>query len=167
MAVAGWKLELFCCPPTTFMIYGDAPASELTRQQIGNFPRYQEFKQYWEEDPVMNLKNSDRIIASADEPVPAKADSKPSSTTRHDEATVKRAVNIADLFPSGSVAYSGDPAPGTGKVTLRPLSVPRAEEAASGVTLLKPHWGESFENYLRLNRDDIRAKWSQCEPKAA
>jgi hypothetical protein len=76
----------FRSPPTTSL------ASELTRQQIENSPRYdakslrskdewhkyeQEFKQYWEEGPIMHLKNSDRTITPADEPVPAKADSKP------------------------------------------------------------------------------------------
>jgi hypothetical protein len=60
-----------------------------------------------------------------------------------------------------------DPAPGSGKVTLRPKSVVRAEEAAAGVALLKPSWWDAFENYLRLNKDDIQAKCPQCESKAA
>src|ERR1035438_4214732 len=131
---------------------GDALASELTRQEIENSPRYdakslrskdewhryeKEFRQYWGEGPVMHLKNSDRIITLAEEPVPAKADSKPSSSTRQEsKATGERPVNVADLFPKRISSVFSDPASGSGKVTLRPQSVARAEEAASGVTLL-------------------------------
>ncbi len=76
-------------------------------------------------------------------------------------------INAADLFPERISDVFSDPAPNPGKVTLRSKSVARAEEVASGVTLLKPRWWESFENYLRLNKDDIQAKCSQCTSKAA
>jgi hypothetical protein len=76
-------------------------------------------------------------------------------------------VSAADLFPRRISEVFSDPAPGSGKVTLRPKSVARAETAASGVALLKPRWWESFENYLRLNKDDITADCAQCKSKAA
>jgi hypothetical protein len=41
----------------------------------------------------------------------------------------------------------------------------RAEESASGITLLKPRWWDTFENYLRLNKEDIQASCSQCSSK--
>jgi len=130
----------------------------------------QAFKQYWEEEPVMHIKGSDRIITPPDEPLGASASSRSSAaTSAREESGVseERQVSAADLFPNRITEVFTDPAPGSGKVTLRPKSVARAEEAASGVTLLKPRWWESFENYLRLNKDDIQAECAQCKSKAA
>jgi hypothetical protein len=73
-----------------------------------------------------------------------------------------RAPDAGKLFLERMTSVFSDPTPGSGKVTLRPRSISRAEDAASGVTLLKPHWWEAFENYLRLNKDDIQSHCSQC-----
>jgi hypothetical protein len=161
----------------------DGLAASVTRQQINNSPPYdrkslrsedewikyeQLYKQYWEEKPVMHLKGSDRIVTPADEPLPAAASSSPASSARQDGGlSAERQVNAADLFPRRISEVFSDPAPGSGKVTLRPTSVARAEKAASGVALLKPRWWESFENYLRLNKDNIRADCAQCKSRAA
>jgi hypothetical protein len=116
----------------------------------------------------MHLKGSDRIITPADEPLPAPASSSPESSARQDGGlSAQRQVSAADLFPRRISEVFSDPAPGSGKVTLRPKSVAHAEKAASGVASLKPRWWESFENYLRLNKDDIRADCAQCKSKAA
>jgi hypothetical protein len=56
-------------------------------------------------------------------------------------------------------------APGSGKGTLRPKSTARAEEAASGASLLKPGWWESFENYLRPNRTTSRPSARIVHPR--
>lgn len=150
-----------------------------TRQQIQNSPQYDKkslrsedgwkkyertFKQYWEEEPVMHIKGSDRIITPPSSPT---GSSKGTVASRSGGVSTEGQVNAADLFPNRISKVFTDPAPGSGKVTLRPKSVARAEEAASGVTLLKPRWWESFENYLRLNKDDIQAECSQCKSKAA
>jgi hypothetical protein len=77
---------------------------------------------------------------------------------------------LPNFFPSAYPTLSevfSDPALGAGKVTLRPKPVARVEEATSGVSMLKPHWWEAFENYLHLNNSDIQAKCSQCSSKAA
>jgi hypothetical protein len=74
---------------------------------------------------------------------------------------------LPNFFPSAYPTYSPTPAPGAGNVTLRPKPVARVEDAASGVSMLKPHWWEAFENYLHLNKSDIQAKCSQCSSKAA
>ncbi|MGA8618841.1 MAG: hypothetical protein WB660_10050 [Candidatus Sulfotelmatobacter sp.] len=118
-----------------------------------------EFKEYWEEDPVMHLKGSDRIITPPDEPVP--------TSTGSTGVSGENQVSAADFFPHRISNVFSDPAPGSGKVTLRPSSVARAETAASGVALLKPRWWEWFENYLCLNKDDIKSDCSQCKSKAA
>jgi hypothetical protein len=60
-----------------------------------------------------------------------------------------------------------DTAPGSSKVTLRPKSAARAEEAASGGSLLKPRRWESSEDYLRLNKKNLQAKCPECASKAA
>jgi sporulation protein YlmC with PRC-barrel domain len=153
--------------------HDDGLSTEATRAQIEDSPQYDEkslrsdkawkkfeqlFKKYWEENPVMHMKNSDRIISPPEEPDSAQANS-----TGNSDAS----VDAAKLFPERMTSVFSDPAPGAGKVTLRPKSVARAEEAASGVSLLKPRWWESFENYLRLNKSDIQAKCSQCSSKAA
>jgi sporulation protein YlmC with PRC-barrel domain len=155
----------------------DGLATEVTREQIDNSPQYdkkslrsgnawkkfeQMFKKYWEENPVMHMKGSDRIITPPEEPAPAEA-----SSTAEGGRRSGSSVDAAKLFPERMTDVFSDPAPGAGKVTLRPKSVARAEEAASGVSLLKPRWWEAFENYLRLNKDDIQAKCSQCSSKAA
>lgn len=155
----------------------DGLATDVTKEQIRNSPQYdekslrsedewkkyeQEFKTYWEEDPVMHMKGSDRIITPPEDSIPAQA-----RTSESSRRPAEREINAADLFPARISEVFSDPAPSSGKVTLRPKSVARAEEAASGVSLLKPHWWEAFENYLRLNKDDIQAKCSQCESKAA
>ncbi|MGZ4788223.1 MAG: PRC-barrel domain-containing protein [Terriglobales bacterium] len=155
----------------------DGLATGASRQQIENSPQYaqkslrseddwkkyeQEFKQYWEEKPVMHRKDSYRIITPPEEPTSEEA-----STTRESSESGSQPINAAQLFPERIGKVFSDPAPGSGKVTLRPKSVARAEDAASGVTLLKPQWWEAFENYLQVNKDEIHAKCSKCESKAA
>jgi sporulation protein YlmC with PRC-barrel domain len=155
----------------------DGLATGVSTRQIRNAPQYdktslrsqnewnkyeQEFKEYWEEDPVMHIKGSDRIITPPEEPAPAQA----GSAGEGSSGSGNREVNAAELFPERMTKVFTDPEPSISKVTLRPKSVARAEEAASGVTLLKPRWWEAFENYLRINKPDIQANCPQC-PSAA
>jgi sporulation protein YlmC with PRC-barrel domain len=152
-------------------------AAGATRQQIEDSPHYrdqmkqsqdqwkkyeQQFKKYWDEEPVMHLKGSDRIITTQAEQVRGQ-----SNVANQGSESEDREVDVARLFPERMAPVFSDTAPGSGKVTLRPKPAARAEEAASGVSMLKPHWWESFENYLRVNKDDIQAKCSQCSSKAA
>jgi sporulation protein YlmC with PRC-barrel domain len=146
--------------------HDDGLATEGTRQQIDNAPRYdkkslgseelwkkfeQEFTKYGEEDPVMYIKGSDRIIVPPDAAVPAQASSGGQGNRESDAYE----PTAADLFPQRISDVFSDLGPRPGKVTLRPKSVARAEGAAAGVTLLKPRWWDSFEEYLRLNKSDI------------
>ena len=148
----------------------------VTRQQIHSSPRYdkkalqsedewkkyeREFKNYWDEEPIMHRKDSYRIITPPEEPISAQA------TSGGDIKESDHELNPANLFPERMTQVFSDSAPSSAKVTLRPKSVVRAEEAAAGVALLKPRWWDAFENYLRLNKDDIQAKCPQCESKAA
>jgi hypothetical protein len=152
-------------------------AANVTREQIEHAPPYDKaapksgdewkqyqlaFRRYWDEDPVMHLKGSDRIITLPGEPESTQGTSAAPAGESED-----RELNAASLFPARMTPVFSDPSPGSGKVTLRPKSVARAEEAASGVSQLKPHWWESFENYLRLNKEDIQAKCPECPSKAA
>lgn len=151
-------------------------ATDVTRKQIEKSPRFngkslaskewqkyeQEFKKYWEEDPVMHIKGSDRIITPPEEPEPPQA----SSTARSTQPSGSR-LNAAELFPERMTSVFSDPEPGGSKVTMRPKPVARVEEAAAGVNQLKPRWWDAFENYLRINKDDIQARCSQCSSKAA
>ena len=113
----------------------------------------------WLEAGTFLLKGSDRIITPPDAPAPANA----SSSGQGSRGSGDRQVTAAELFPERMTKVFTDPAPSGGKVTLRPKSVARAEDAASGVTLLKPQWWDAFENYLSVNRRDIQAKCSQCD----
>jgi sporulation protein YlmC with PRC-barrel domain len=155
----------------------DGLVAGVTKEEIASAPRFdnkslrsedewkkyeQAFKKYWEEDPVMHLKGSDRIITPPDAVPPRAASTSPAGGVSEETP-----INAADLFPKRISDVFSDPAPGSGKVTLRPSSVARAEEAASGVSLLKPRWWESFENYLRLNKNDIQSGCLQCKSKAA
>ena len=155
----------------------DNLAAATTRRQVREAPNYNtqahgsgkasnqfetEFNKYWDEEPVMHMKGSDRIITLRDEPPSTQDDSAGRASQAEDNE-----LNAADLFPERMTSVFPDPAPGSGKVTLRPKSAARAEEAASGVSQLKPHWWESFENYLRAHKEDIQAKCSDCPSKAA
>src|SRR5207249_1508634 len=120
-------------------------------------------KKYWEEDPILHMKGSDRIITPPEGPTSEEA----TSTPRASGGSGGREINAAELFPDRISDVFSDPAPKAGKVTLRPRSAARAEEAASGVTLLKPHWWEAFENYLRENKSEVQSNCSQCGSKAA
>jgi hypothetical protein len=153
-------------------------ATGVTRKQIGNSPRYDEhslrskddwkqyeqrFKEYWEDQPVMHIKGSDRIITPPEEPE-ASRESRISSDR---DRPVDTGINAAELFPERISRIFSDPEPSGSKITLRPKPVLRAEEAASGVNLLKPRWWGEFENYLRENKSDVQAKCSECSSQAA
>jgi sporulation protein YlmC with PRC-barrel domain len=155
----------------------DGLAAGVNNQQVENAPKYdgkalqseeqwkkyeQKFKDYWEEKPVMHIKGSDRIIVPPDTAPPAPA----SSSRQKGAGAGTRELSAAELFPHRISDVFSDPAPGAGKVTLRPEPVARAEEAASGVALLKPRWWEAFENYLRDNKSDIQSTCSQCGPSS-
>ena len=155
----------------------DGLGTEATPEQIERSPQYDEkslnsddewkkyeneFRNYWEEGAAMHRKDSpDRIITPPEEPAPAE------SVAAVEDSSSGSAVDAARLFPQRMTDVFSDPTPGGGKVTLRPKSVARAEEAASGVALLKPRWWEAFENYLRVKKSDIQAKCPQCTSKAA
>jgi hypothetical protein len=132
--------------------HDDGLATGVSWQQIEDSPRYDKeslrsedegkqyqakFKEYWEEDPVMHRKGSDRIITPPEEHTRARTNAMDLGNSRSDD----RELDAADLFPERMSDVFSDPAPG-GKVTLRPKSVARAEEAASGVIWLKPRWWE-------------------------
>ena len=110
----------------------------------------------------MHIKGSDRIITMPDQPAAPQANSRFES-----REVEENEPDVSNLFPNRIAPVFSDTAPGSGKVTLRPKAVARAEDAASGVTLLKPRWWESFENYLKINKDEIQAKCPECPSKAA
>lgn len=155
--------------------HADGLSAGVTSQQIDNSQQYdknslrsedewkkyeQQFKEYWDEEPVMHIKGSDRTIVPPDAIPPTPA----SSIGEDRRGSGTREVTAAELFPRRISNVFSDPRPGAGKITLRPESVARAEEAASGVALLKPRWWDAFENYLRVNKKDIQSKCSQCGP---
>jgi hypothetical protein len=150
--------------------------TSASKQQIENAPKYnnrvlrstdgwnqyeQEFKRYWEEDPVMHMKGSDRVITPREAP-----STQAGSAGQQSQGTSDLEVNPAELFPERMTKVFTDPEPSGSKVTLRPRSVARAEEAASGVTQLKPRWWDAFENYLYRNKGDIQAHCEQCGSEA-
>jgi sporulation protein YlmC with PRC-barrel domain len=143
---------------------------DATKKQIEDSPSYEqnslgskeewnkyeeEFKKYWHEAPVMHRRGSDRIITPPEEP------SAPLDAPKNNSISVA-APSAADLFPERLTDKFSDPRPGAHKVTLRPQgTIRRAEEAAQGVTLLKPRW-ETFGESLLRNRESIQANCSQC-----
>jgi sporulation protein YlmC with PRC-barrel domain len=150
-------------------------ATGVTRQQIADSPQYdkktleaadewkkyeQEFRRYWDEEPVMHRKDSYRIVTPPDEEISA-------ATSSIDSESGDSELDVASLFPERMSPVFSDPDPSSRNVRLRPKSVARAEDAASGVALLKPRWWDAFENYLRTNKDEIQEKCSQCGSKAA
>jgi hypothetical protein len=180
---AGWlEAETFLLPADIVFTdenHEDGLATGVTKEQIENSPQYnrrasrsgdnwdkylRQFKKYWEEDPIIHMKDSYRIVTPPPSDVPEST--VPNSASQGKNCGVKP-VNLTKLFPDMLTPVFTDPAPGGGKVTLRPKSAARAEESASGAALMKPYWWESFENYLRGNKDDIQFKCPRCPSKAA
>ena len=158
----------------------DGLTTDATRSEIEASPQYdqvslesdrawkkyeQEFKKYWDDKPVLHIKGSDRIITPPEEPATVQPEATTTSETGSQETT--REINAALLFPERISDVFSDPAPSSSKITLEPKSVARAEQAAAGVTLLKPRWWEAFENYLQENKSDIQGDCSQCNSQAA
>jgi hypothetical protein len=77
-------------------------------------------------------------------------------------ASADEEIPIADLFPERISDVFSDPKPSGSKVTLRPRSVARAEQAAPGVALLKPRW-DAFAEHLRRAHSSIRKACVQCD----
>jgi sporulation protein YlmC with PRC-barrel domain len=151
----------------------DGLATGITKDQVENSPQYvraslrseeewekyeQEFKRYWDDEPVMHMKDTYRIITPPEEP----ASTQSGSSGERGSRSGNLELNAAGLFPDRISDVFSDTAPNSGQVTLRPKSVARAEASAPGVTLLKPHWWEAFENYLKINKSDIQSKCPQC-----
>lgn len=179
---AGWlEAGTFLLPAnlvSTDENHEDGLATTVTKEQIENSPQHKrgasrsggnwkkylrQFKKYWEEDPIMHMKDSYRIVTPPPSDVPESTE----SSAGQAKSCGVEPVNVAKLFPDRLTPVFTDPAPGGGKVTLRPKSAVHAEEAASGAALMKPYWWESFENYLRGNKDDIQSKCPRCPSKAA
>jgi sporulation protein YlmC with PRC-barrel domain len=179
MDSGGWLAALTYLLPADRVVADkkdeDSLGAAVSRRQIEDSPQYnkaalgsekewqkyeQEFKKYWKEEPVTYREDSYRIITPSEGPRSAHA----TPTSQMNESS-KRKLNPARLFPERIAQAFSDPAPSSGKLRLRPKSVMRAEDSASGITLLKPRWWNTFENYLRLNKDDIQARCSQCSSK--
>jgi hypothetical protein len=161
-------------------------SATAARAQIQNSPRYdeksltsasaedrekyeEEYEKFWHAAPVMHRHGTDRNITppetELEEPISADTSSTAGASRESEEAgpSLRREITAAELFPERLADKFSDPAPGSGKITMRPQgTVSRAEDAAYGATLFKPHWWESFANLLRRNRDDIQAGCSQC-----
>ena len=144
---------------------------DITKQQSQEFPRFDEkslksedgwkkyldeFKRFWEEDPVMHRRGSDRIVTPTPEELRATG-----NISEGGEASGELGISAAELFPQRITDVFPDPTPGAHKVTLRPRSVIRAEQAASGVALLKPRW-DAFAEHVRSDREGIRSECPQC-----
>jgi sporulation protein YlmC with PRC-barrel domain len=152
----------------------DSLAIDITKQQSQESPRFDEkslksedgwkkyldeFRRFWEEDPVMHRRGSDRIVTPTPEELRASGNiSEGEGDAR--EASGDLGISAAELFPQRITDVFPDPTPGAHKVTLRPRSVTRAEQAASGVAPLKPRW-DAFAEGVRSDRDGIRSECPQ------
>ena len=152
----------------------DGFATPVTKQLVERLPEYnerslksdsdwkqyeKEYKQSWEESPVMHRRDApDRVITPPEEPNRGSEDREtPAEPTP---------INAAALFPERIAPVFAEPgSSGAYNVTLRPHgTVRRAEEASSGVTLLKPRW-DDFQDYLLEHREEIEGRCPQCAAK--
>jgi hypothetical protein len=162
--------------------------AELTPQQVENLPPYdqestspkassqlaenwkkyeQEYKRFWHAAPVLHRRGTDRTVTPLDSELedvssPTEA-SGTAGETQEKTAHTARRFSASELFPERIADKFGDPALGGGKVTLRPRAAARAEDAAAGVALFKPHWWERFSNLLQRNRSELQASCLRCE----
>ena len=134
----------------------DGFAIGITKQTSEDFPDFDnrsleskeswkkyldEFKKFWEEDPVMHRRGSDRIVIPTPEELRASGNVSDSRADT-EEGSGDLEFSAGELFSQRISDMFSDTTPGAHKVTLRrPRSVRRAEEAAAGLSLLKPRWG--------------------------
>jgi sporulation protein YlmC with PRC-barrel domain len=151
-------------------------ATEVTREQIEDSPQYDNngaIGRRMEEVRAGVQEILGRASGDAHEGLRPNHHAAGRARSRWGEVNPRRQPRVrfvrwsSQTLPERISDVFSDPAPGAGKVTLRPNSVARVEKAASGVSMLKPHWWEAFENYLQLNKSDLQAKCSQCSSKAA
>jgi sporulation protein YlmC with PRC-barrel domain len=155
--------------------HGNGFAIGITKQKSEDFPDFDkrsleskeswkkyldEFQKFWEEDPVMHRRGSDRILTPTPEELRASGDVSDSDANTG-EASGDREFSAGELFPERISDVFSDARPGAHKVTLRPRSVRRAEEAAAGVALLKPRW-DAFAEHLRRHRTEVQSHCPQC-----
>jgi hypothetical protein len=112
-----------------------------------------EEKQDWEEDPVMHMKGSDRIITP--EQVPD-AGSAGIPTSASDEA-----IPASELFPDRLTDKFTSTTPSGEKLTLVPEESARIQDAAYGTETLGPRW-DAFEESLVENLPQIRTRCGVC-----
>jgi hypothetical protein len=147
----------------------------ITKQKSEDFPDFDkrslesketwkkyrdEFKKFWEEGPVMHRRGSDRIVTPTPEELRARGNLSHSEADAG-EASGDLQFSAGELFPERISDVFSDTTPGAHRVTLRPRSVRRAEEAAAGVALLKPRW-DAFAEHLRRNRVEVQSHCAQC-----
>ena len=153
----------------------DGFAIGITKQKSEDFPDFDktsleskeswkqyrdEFQKFWEEDPVMQRRGSDRILTPTPEELRASGNVSDGDADAG-EASGDLEFSAGELFPERISDVFSDTTPGAHKVTLRPRSVRRAEEAARGVALLKPRW-DAFAEHLRRNRTEVQSRCARC-----
>jgi hypothetical protein len=108
----------------------------------------------------MHRPGSDRIVTPTPEELRASGNVSDSETDAG-EASGDVQFSAGELFSERISEVFSDTTPGAHKVTLRPRSVRRAEQAAAGVALLKPRW-DAFAEHLRRNRIEVQSHCAQC-----
>ena len=172
----GWlKTSRYLLPADSLVAdeqHPDAFVVNATKEQIESLPPYDEqrlsseeaewmryndeYKKAWKAAPVQHREGSDRDIT------PDETEMEETGTARVPSGS-RRGIPASELFPERLADKFGDPAPGGGKVTLRPKAAARIEDAAAGTTLLKPHWWENLSNLLRQNRGELQARCPHCQ----
>ena len=153
----------------------DGFAIGITKQKSEDFPDFDkrsleakeswkkyldEFSKFWEEDPILHRRGSDRIVTPTPEELRASGNASDSDADAG-QASGDLEFSAGELFSERISDVFSDTTPGAHKVTLRPRSVRRAEEAAAGVALLKPRWN-AFAEHLRRNRIEVQSHCAQC-----
>ena len=153
----------------------DGFAIGITKQTSEDFPDFEkrsleskesgkkyrdEFKKFWEGDRVMHRRGSDRIVTPTPEELRARGNGGDRDADPG-QASGDWKFLRANFFPSGLQTCSPTLHQAHIRVTLRPRSVRRAEEAAAGIARLKPRWA-AFAEHLRRNRIELQSGCAQC-----
>ena len=126
----------------------DGFAIGITKQKSQGFPDFDNAQ-----------RGSDRILTPTPEEL--RASGNVSDSDADAGASGDLEFSAGELFPERISDLFSATAPGAHKVTLRPRSVRRAEEAAAGVARLKPRWN-AFAEHLRRNRSEVQSHCAQC-----
>lgn len=112
-----------------------------------------EVKEHWEQDPILHVEGSDRIVT------PPESEVNSAEPIRTQSSRI--GIPAAELFPDRITDKFTSTTPGAEKITLVPEESARIQDAAYGTETLGPRW-DAFEDALLESLPQLRKRCGTC-----